>query len=684
MTSNPSYFPFYRKPFILFALLTGFWLVTGLSPARGHIVEDSLRLVLAQRDLPVNERVMVMGELARVVYYRRSRKEAFTILDRAIRLSESLNDAQYKAYLYAILSRQYNDDHKFLPARESLDSALYYDKRTKNNEIRGYVQYTKGWINIRNNKPGEAIASFLEGLRLMEREKGYACKSAIYKEISDIYGQWADIHNQEKYAGLCWSEAVKSKDPDVLTAANHIMANSFVHKYRKDTTRQVMLDSALYHYKHSISILKKNRDRVVHLTRLPVASYNIARIYSEYMPSSYKDTVFNYLDMAIREATKTGENSVLARSYIMLAEYAIAEKDYTKADLLIGNAIMATHKEPVPDHRITSLIFWYLSVIREKQGQTEEALRYYKRYIAEYTGLFDLEKMTLAQKLEAQYEGSRRERELAVLQEKVVYGKKLNRLYIGLALVGFIAVIILIYANKQRTRAMKQQKQLHKMEVSKIEQKNRISLLSAMLEGQEQERSRLARDLHDGLGGLLSGIKIELSAVRAVLENTESMKLMDKSMGHLDDAVNELRRIAHSMMPEILIRYGLGEAVREYCQRLKTSGVHIECRVFHYTNKMDHSRQMVLYRIMQELVNNAMKHAEASLIYVQLQQVEDKIFLTVEDDGIGFDKDKVKGKQSAGWTNIRARVEFLNGTMDVLSEKGSGTTITVECSNSAA
>ncbi|UGU17409.1 sensor histidine kinase [Sinomicrobium kalidii] len=669
---------------ILCVFIAGFWLFAGLSPVRGHIVEDSLRLVLVRKDLPVGERVMTMGRLARIVYHRKSRKEAFTVLNKAIQLSGTLSDGQYSAYLYALLARQYSDDHQPVWARKSLDSALYYGNQTQNNTIRAYVQYTRGWINIRNDKPREAIAGFLEGLQLMEGEKAHACKSAIYREMSDIYGQWTDMRNERKYAGLCWSEAIKSKDPDVLTAAAHVRAKRFVHEYEKDSARQALLDSALYYYKHSMAVLKKNRDRVVHLDRLPVAAYNMARIYSEYMPVSYKDTVFDYLDTAITEARKTGENKVLARSYLMLAKYAIAEEDYTRADLLIGNAMIAVHEEPVTDHRINVLIYWCLSIIREKQGNVTEALGHYKRYVSEYTSLFDLEKMTLAQKLEAQYEANRKERELAVLQEKISYGKKLNRLYIGLALVGFIAVGILVYANKQRTRAMKQQKQLHEMEVGKMEQKNRISLLSAMLEGQEQERSRLARDLHDGLGGLLSGIKIEMSAVKSVQHNAESRGLMDKTMEHLDDAVNELRRIAHSMMPELLIRYGLGEAIREYCKRLRTSGANIECQVFHYTNDMDHSRQMVLYRIMQELVNNAIKHAGASLIYVQLQQVEDQIFLTVEDDGVGFDKDEIRAKQSAGWTNIRARVEFLEGDLDVLSEKGSGTTVTVACSTHPA
>ena len=668
------------KTFLIPLFFTGLFLIPE-APVRAHIVEDSLQLVLAEKNLSISQRVEALTKLAEIRFYRRGHDKGFATLNQALKLSEQLEDKRYGARLYAILARWYVEDNQYLQAQQLIDSAVYYSNETGNNEVLAFTDYTRGWFRLRQNKPREGIALFLKGLHAVESEKAHAVKSAIYGEMSQAYGEWSDTQNQQKYAHLCYTEARKTQDPDLHVYGELTLANSFADRFKKDTTRAVLRDSALYHYKNSIAFLREHRDRVVHLTRLPEAAYYVAELYSRYMPSAYEEEVYHYLDMAVEEARKTDAHTVLARSYIMLTEYAVMNEDYKRAEFLIGNAAVAAHEGPVTDNRIIPDISWYFSVIREKQGDIGEALRYYKQYVREYTSRFDMEKMALAQKLEAQYDTNKKERELAVLQEKIMYGKKLNRLYIGLALTGLIAVIILVYANQQRTRAMKQQKQLHVMEVNKLEQKNRIALLSAMLEGQEQERSRLARDLHDGLGGLLSGIKIEMSAVKSVLSSSGGQELMDKTMEHLDDAVNELRRIAHSMMPEILIRYGLGEALKEYCQRFRTSGIHIECRVFNYTNEMDHPRQMVLYRIMQELVNNAMKHAEASMIYVQLQQVQHKIFLTVEDDGVGFDKEKIAdtGRQSAGWTNIRARVEFLNGSMDILTEKGNGTTITVEC-----
>ncbi|WP_461533752.1 sensor histidine kinase [Sinomicrobium sp.] len=659
-------------------LFLGLTFVVGL-PARAHIVEDSLRLELARQNLSVQQRVMTMARLSEVVYYRRAHKDGFELIQRALRLADNVDDQHYKAYLFAVLARYYEGDDQRREATKSIDSAFYYLKNSNHRAMMGYVLHTKGWMMARKNNLREAIVDLFRALEDLEDTDKYEWRSEVYADISEVYAQWSDTQNQRKYANLCMEDAYRSGNPDAITTAIQLKANSFFDRFKEDVSRIQLRDSALSYYKRSAKLLERHRDRVVHLSRLPMAAYHIAEIFSEYLPVSYRDSVFNYLNLAVTEADRIREHSVLARSYIMLADYAISEGDYTRAEFLVGNAAISAHQDPVGNQPIVPKISRYFSLIREKQGKPEEALQYYKQYVRDYTDKFDMEKMTLAQKLEAQYEASKKERELAVLQEKLVYGKKLNILYIGFAIIGFVAVIFLFYANQQRTKAMKQQKQLHLMEMAEIAQKNRIALLSAMLEGQEQERSRLARDLHDGLGGLLSGIKIEMSAVRNILSETKGQGLVDKTMEHLDDAVDELRRIAHSMMPEILIRYGLGEAIKEYCERFGNSRIRIDCSVFNYTNAMDQSRQMVVYRIMQELVNNAIKHAKSSLIYVQLQQVEDKIFLTVEDDGVGFDMEAISGKRSAGWTNVRARVEFLGGTMDILSEKGKGTTITVEC-----
>ncbi|WP_158286571.1 sensor histidine kinase [Chitinophaga sp. S165] len=325
-----------------------------------------------------------------------------------------------------------------------------------------------------------------------------------------------------------------------------------------------------------------------------------------------------------------------------------------------------------------------------KQHYPDDAYKYLRKYIILADSLQEREVTEKIHELEAHYQSSEKENRIMQLQhenERQEFALQKNRLLISLMVVIMLSLLVvaalsyLFYRNGRKL--LEQQRQLHEFEVERIRQEHKISLLSAMLEGQEKERTRLARDLHDGLGGLLSGIKLELSTVTPSQTTVHRQSLIQNTLQRLDGAMDELRRIARSMMPEILIKYGLGEATVEYCRGLKKTGTdNIICQVFNFQADMEHTRQVVLYRIMQELVNNAVKHAEASQILVLLQQTDHTLFLTVEDDGKGFDTTTGNKLKGAGLANIEARVEFLGGKIDIQSEPGTGTAITIECATS--
>ncbi len=310
-----------------------------------------------------------------------------------------------------------------------------------------------------------------------------------------------------------------------------------------------------------------------------------------------------------------------------------------------------------------------------------EAYRHLKAYI-ELADSQQRNKVTeRMHELEAQYQSAQKERRIAQLQrdnERKGFVLKRHRLLLWLLTVAAVALLLLallatLFYRRGR-KLLVQEKRVHELELDKVNQQHSIAVLSAMLEGQEQERIRLARDLHDGMGSLLSGAKIELSVSAAPRE-----VLVAQTMKHLDHAVDELRRIARSMMPEVLLTYGLGEATLEYCNALRKTGAPLACQVYHYKNDMSHGRQVTLYRIMQELVNNAIKHAAATQILVQLQQRGDCIFLTVEDNGKGWDTGSQEQLKGAGLSNITARAELLQARMETGSTPGVGTTVTIEC-----
>ena len=233
---------------------------------------------------------------------------------------------------------------------------------------------------------------------------------------------------------------------------------------------------------------------------------------------------------------------------------------------------------------------------------------------------------------------------------------------------------LLLYALKQRNNRLKQREELYQLEIDKERQNSKISTLTALLEGQEQERERLARDLHDGLGGLLSGTKIQLTQLNDTINNETKSKLT-QSIQQLDGAVDELRRVAHNLMPDLLLNYGLEEALKEYAIRMSNSTLDLDVQFLSYTKTLHQDTQLLVYRIIQELVNNSIKHAQPSQIIIQFVEDETAYSVTVEDDGIGFEIEEAKKRQSAGLYNIQSRIQFLKGTLNIHSEKNMGTSI---------
>ena len=224
----------------------------------------------------------------------------------------------------------------------------------------------------------------------------------------------------------------------------------------------------------------------------------------------------------------------------------------------------------------------------------------------------------------------------------------------------------------------RQRQQLHEQQLLQLENEKKLLAAQSMMKGQEEERSRLARDLHDGVGGLLSGVRLSMSTMKGnIFLPEESARSFEKVVAQLDQSITELRRVSHNMMPEALIKYGLKEALENYCENLDASGnVRVQLQTYGLEQRMEQSTEIVIYRIVQELLNNVLKHAEANTVLVQLVREADRFNLTVEDDGKGFDSSVAT--KGSGLANVKARIDYLNGSMDVQSTPGEGTSVHVE------
>jgi signal transduction histidine kinase len=225
-----------------------------------------------------------------------------------------------------------------------------------------------------------------------------------------------------------------------------------------------------------------------------------------------------------------------------------------------------------------------------------------------------------------------------------------------------------------------QDQKLKEQRITELEQERKLVAAQSVLKGQEAERSRLARDLHDGVGGLLSGVKLSMSNMKGnVFLSEENAHSFENVISQLDQSIAELRRVSHNMMPEALIKYGLKEALENYCENINVSGkIKVQLQTYGMEQRMEQSSEIIIYRMIQELLNNVIKHADARNVLIQLVREEDHFNLTVEDDGKGFDTKENENKTGAGLANITARAAYLNGNVDIVSKKGEGTSVNIE------
>ena len=282
--------------------------------------------------------------------------------------------------------------------------------------------------------------------------------------------------------------------------------------------------------------------------------------------------------------------------------------------------------------------------------------------------------------MDAVFESENQERKITVLeQEKELQQLRLRQKstfnYILIASATTLLIISLLSYRNYR-----QKQKLQQLRINELETEKQLTATEAVLKGEEQERTRLAKDLHDGLGGLLSGVKFSLSNMKDNLIITpDNMAVFERSLDMIDASIRELRRVAHNMMPEMLTKFGLDEALKEYCSILNgTRLLKVKYQSLGMEARLDKSLEIIVYRIIQELLNNILKHASASEAFVQLVRETNRLNVVVEDNGKGFDTAILEKNKGAGWMNIRSRVDYLKGQLDIHSEAGKGTLVNIE------
>lgn len=204
-------------------------------------------------------------------------------------------------------------------------------------------------------------------------------------------------------------------------------------------------------------------------------------------------------------------------------------------------------------------------------------------------------------------------------------------------------------------------------------QNNQEAMMKAIVKGQEDERNRFARDLHDGFGQMISSLMLNIRGLQGAAPKKEKERtgIFQLSVSILNDMYVELRNICFNLMPQTLIAAGVGEALKEFAARINSSGsLVVEVSLFDMEKRLAEVQEISIYRIAQEWVNNVIKYSDATRIDLQVTRDDDEITLIIEDNGNGFDKSVLVSGKGNGWKNIHSRANLIKGEVELDTSPG--------------
>lgn len=386
----------------------------------------------------------------------------------------------------------------------------------------------------------------------------------------------------------------------------------------------------------------------------------------------------------IKEAlNEIPEQNKLGNRYYIFGHFALGEA-YRRQ-----KKYQAAIKETVPAlaTAVKVHMFAYTDYAHKSLAQTYDALNAHKEaaeqwrlYAEVVDSLVKDRKMELVYNVEMRYRIADKEREIAQKELSIARNEsrlRIQRFWIGGILSGTCLIILvglLLYRNS---------KHKHKLQTEKIRnlhQELQIASLQAMIAGEEKERSRVARELHDGMGGTLATIRTRLSyTFRKITSTGETTEDLNEILQLLEDASVELRKTAHNLMPEILLREGLAKASLLFCERVRKGHMlEINTEIWGEVRRLPKDFELTAYRIIQELIHNTLKHARATQAMVQIVFHDSLLCITVEDNGTGMVAAHWQQGDGMGLRTIEERVKSLNGQIDIASSPGKGTSIYIE------
>lgn len=542
---------------------------------------------------------------------------------RAITYCATRSDISYLALLYTEIATTYQFE-------ENMDTAIQYNykalkivQQTLSYDIpfsRIYNNLAAGLVTLNQND--EALYYLDKAQYMAPKEKNESLLGYILMNKGIVYSQLRQREQAVLYFKTAWYVGVKQNNIEIQARAGTNLGKVYIALKQPEKAITFLLAAEKL---KSFDISYYNTSNTAYL----------GDAYRQL--KSYKEAEKYYLEV-LRLTQQGGKTKKYLEINAALARLYTEMQDYKKAN----------------DYRAT--------------------------YMRLYDSVKNSEMLNSISKLEVQYRTAQKDKELTqqllqISQQKNLLRNK-NMWITGVSAGALILIIIaillyILYRNNQHKQKIQEQ------QIFSLQQIQENSRLRALMEGAEKERSRLAKELHDGVGGMLTSLNMNLSALqKRYLSSSSSIQEMDVITSQLKDVSETLRTLSHNLMPDILIKYNLTKALEYYLDIIDTRSLNTKLHFYGDIDQLSKQQALFVYRIVQELVQNILKHARARQAEVQLKNEDGKINITVEDDGNGFDANKKH--KGMGLLSIQTRVQAMGGYFSIESGIGIGTTIYIQ------
>lgn len=625
------------------------------------------------------------------------------------KVANSSVDNNVKANSYFLLSKFYRNTDSFL-SKNYLEKGKALSPKTSLNNAK--YHYYEGWHFLESNKEKAAV-SFQKAIKEFSKIKS---QEADFYIASSWYNYGVTQKNKEGYPFLV-KILVEKSIPQIEQYKDHKTLGQFYSQLAIILTYNAEFAKAYEYNTKAIKILEKNAP---HSPELFFAYLNTA---SNFCYQAKGDEAKKYLDKAEKLIQPYPESNSNASFYYGKTLYFITKQKNEEALPMIEKGLVyakrsrqnlltqmfymnkydilrkqnklneaknvleniLSEKTLIIDANNRKIFYNQLSSLNEQMGNLKEALVWEKKY-SKLNDSLNSENVKLElNTLETKFRTAEKQKEIANLNtEKAQKELELNKKnqYLWVMVFASLFLLILIISIYFYTKKLAKEKEInHSQKLKEIAQQEELKITKAILEGEEKERERVGKDLHDGLGGMLAGVKINFSAWASQNLEPENKQNFNEILHQLDHSVTELRNISRNLMPESLLKLGLETALKDLCEFYSRKDLHIDFQSIDINSKLPLAVQINIFRIVQEILANAVKHSEAENILLQCSQSNDVFLITIEDDGKGFSQDSSPTK-SMGLHNLKTRVDYLKGKMEINSDH-EGTAINIELNTNA-